>query len=384
MYEYDDEEDLEESEWQRVALGALVGVGTLVLVSLFFIFPRDDDDGGVLAPAPTTGATVAAPTADDSPTGEDGDPDPTTAGGVDGEATNDTDATDDTAGGDGADGGPDTTADALSAGDDTLSADDTADDASAPAEMSDDGTAGSADPTTDDDPTIDDPTTDDGADDEAATSEPTDATGDVDASSAPDDAGSTTQPPAPSTTSAPPPTEPAGPSYPTLPDGSPEPARLEYRPDVITMSGHVPSQDAANRLLVFTVANASDPDLPIDDSALTIDESVPSDVGVRIVDAASQFPEGSAQIGDQHGEEIHRTIDVLYGFDDVTVVAIGHVSADEEAAGPVDLAGQRASSVVRFMELHQIDPARVSARTATAADPQLGRQTDIMVYGLLT
>jgi len=192
---------------------------------------------------------------------------------------------------------------------------------------------------------------------------------------------------------------PAGPAapvevgYPTLPDGSPVPVLAIYDGQLITLSGAVPSEAAAQRLQVLAIANSSVPGAEVV-SFLTIEPSVPVGVGVRVVEMNSaRFPEGSPVVSIEHGAQLDRIVAVMTSLPHVTVDVIGHSDQRGDEATNFQLSADRARAAADYVASRGVDPARLSSRGAgesdlltlnnDAAALALNRRTELVFFGLL-
>jgi outer membrane protein OmpA-like peptidoglycan-associated protein len=199
-----------------------------------------------------------------------------------------------------------------------------------------------------------------------------------------------------STSSAPSSSAPASTAAPapvaTQPDGSPQPVLAVFDGATITLSGAVPTREAADRLTQLALANSQTAATVLD--RLTIDPTVPLGIGVRVVEMASpRFPEGSAEIVREHAVELDRVANVLKALPNVTVMVIGH--ADQRGAEDANflVSEDRARAVVRYLVATGIAPSRLASRAVGETDLltlgedasalALNRRTEFVFYGLL-
>ncbi len=183
-------------------------------------------------------------------------------------------------------------------------------------------------------------------------------------------------------------------SYPTLPDGSPVPVLAVFDTETITISGVVRSEDAAVRLALLAIANSKFPEAEVVNT-MTVDPTIPSNVGVRVIEMNSvRFPESSAELLPEHRGEIDRAAEILRLFPNVSVLVIGHADQRGSAETNFVISEERARSVSTYFVETGIDPSRVSSRAvgeldllALDDDAQsfaLNRRTEFVFYGLLT
>ena len=178
----------------------------------------------------------------------------------------------------------------------------------------------------------------------------------------------------------------------TLPDGSAAPVAAIFDVDTITLAGAVPTRAAADRLVMLAQANSKTHAAVID--LLTIDPSVPSSVGVRVVElTSSRFPAGEAQITLAHAAELLRMVAVMNALPNVTVMVVGHADQIGSDTDNYTLSEARAQAVVQLMIDSGIAPQRLSARAVGESDLlsldddqaalALNRRTEFVVYGAL-
>jgi OOP family OmpA-OmpF porin len=178
-----------------------------------------------------------------------------------------------------------------------------------------------------------------------------------------------------------------------MPDGTPEPVIAIFDDDRITLSGAVPSQQAAEALVGLALANSQFPDIPVD-NRLTVNPSVPVGVGVRVLELNSvRFDEGSAEIAPEHALQFDRVAGVMNLFPNTTVVVVGHADQRGSDATNLVLAQRRADAVVGYLASLGIDGSRLSARSVGEADLltvdddeaslALNRRTEFIINGLL-
>jgi outer membrane protein OmpA-like peptidoglycan-associated protein len=188
------------------------------------------------------------------------------------------------------------------------------------------------------------------------------------------------------------PTVPAGTPYPTELDGSPRPVVLIYDTDTITLTGQVPTQAAADRLVALAVANSQTPGTVVNN--LVINPTVPIGVGVRVIELNSpRFPERSSTILPAHAAELDRVATVMNALPNLTVLVVGHADQRGSDVGNLAISDARAHAVVNYLIYVGISPSRLSARGVGASDLlaagddatslALNRRTEFIFYGLL-
>ena len=201
----------------------------------------------------------------------------------------------------------------------------------------------------------------------------------------------TTEPPTAAPTTAAATTPPA----PTNPDGTPAWVTAIYDTNSITLNGQVPDADAKAKLETLAVANARDDtqrSQVIDN--LTINPSVPRDVGARVVELTStRFPDGSATVTLPQAAELNRVVNVMNLLPNISALVIGHADQRGSEVSNYVLSKQRADAVVAYMVSQGIDPARLSSRAVgendlltlgdDAAALALNKRTEFVLFGLL-
>jgi outer membrane protein OmpA-like peptidoglycan-associated protein len=225
------------------------------------------------------------------------------------------------------------------------------------------------------------PTTTGGSEAAASTTELTEAPPTT-AATPPTEAPTTTAAP---TTVAPPPTN---------PDGTPAWVVAIYDETSITLNGAVPDAASKQKLQDLAVANAKPGQAATVNNNLTINPSVPRDVGARVVELTSaRFDDGSAVIQPAHGAELDRVANVMNLLPNVTALVIGHADQRGSEVSNYVLSKDRADAVVDYLVQQGIDPSRLSARAVgesdllslnnDAAALALNKRTEFVLFGLL-
>jgi len=162
--------------------------------------------------------------------------------------------------------------------------------------------------------------------------------------------------------------------------------------DLITLSGTVPSQAAADRLGSLALANSKTPASLV--KFLTIDPNVPKSLGVRVIELTSaRFPENSAVILPDHALEFDRVATVMQALPNVTALVIGHADQRGSPADNFAISDARARATVSYLVGKGIDPDRLSSRAVGETDLlavnndatalALNRRTEFVFYGLI-
>jgi outer membrane protein OmpA-like peptidoglycan-associated protein len=178
----------------------------------------------------------------------------------------------------------------------------------------------------------------------------------------------------------------------TLPDGRPVPATIVFADDQVTLSGAVPSAEAADRLAAF----ATDYRLtaaPVVNE-LTIDPTVPASGGVRVVEFNSiNFVGDDNVISPEHAQQIERVVAAMEADPQVTVHVVGNTDQQGDETRNFVVSQRRAEAVVGYLVSEGIDPARLTTQPAGATNPlrtdatpeadAINRRVDFVFYGLL-
>ena len=178
-----------------------------------------------------------------------------------------------------------------------------------------------------------------------------------------------------------------------MPDGTPEPVVAVFDRDRITLTGAVPSDQAADTLVALAIANSQFPDASVD-SRLTVNPSVPIGLGVRVLELNSaRFPEGSAEVLPDHARQLDRIVTVMTLLPHVTVQVVGHADQRGGDESNLVLSQRRAEAVVAYLVGAGIEGDRLSARAVGEADLlstgddavslELNRRTEFIFVGLL-
>jgi outer membrane protein OmpA-like peptidoglycan-associated protein len=180
--------------------------------------------------------------------------------------------------------------------------------------------------------------------------------------------------------------------YPAAPDGTPLPIIATYDVGTVTLTGHVPGAAARDRLIALAGANSQDEAEVVD--RLIVNEHVPANVGVRVIETNSpRFPEGDARITPEHAAQLDRVATIMQALPHVTVLVIGHADQRGDEAANLALSNDRARAVVDYLVYLGVEPTRVAAKAAgesnllTLDDDDaalaLNRRTEFVFSGIL-
>jgi outer membrane protein OmpA-like peptidoglycan-associated protein len=180
--------------------------------------------------------------------------------------------------------------------------------------------------------------------------------------------------------------------YPAAPDGSPLPIIATYDVGTVTLTGHVPSEAAHDRLVALAAANSQDDAEVID--RLVVNEHVPPNVGVRVIEMNSpRFPEGEATISAEHAAQLDRVAAILHALPNVSVLVVGHADQRGNADTNLALSDERARAVVDYLVYLGVEPTRIASRAAGESDLltldddetalALNRRTEFVFSGIL-
>lgn len=194
----------------------------------------------------------------------------------------------------------------------------------------------------------------------------------------------------PTSAAATPPAE--APTYATLPDGTPAPVIAVFGVDSNTLTGNVPDQAAKDKLNGLMIAYSKNP-VPVN-NLLTIDPTVPRNIGVRVVELTSaRFEPNSAKVEGVHALELDRIVSVMDAIPNITALVIGHADQIGSDAQNFKISAERATAVVNYLVGKGVAPSRLSSRAVgdtdlltlndDAASLALNRRTEIVFYGLL-
>lgn len=151
-------------------------------------------------------------------------------------------------------------------------------------------------------------------------------------------------------------------------DGRPAPVQAVFAPGLITLSGALPSEEAADHLEALARANSTSPGALVS-RFLTIDPSLPTDIDVRVIELDSvRFGAGSDVVSADHAAQLDRVAVVLDALPQVDVLVIGHSDQRGDEAANYRLSVERAQSVVDHLVSRGVEPSRLSARAVGEAD----------------
>ena len=106
----------------------------------------------------------------------------------------------------------------------------------------------------------------------------------------------------------------------TLPDGRPVSAAIAFADDQVTLTGTVPTEEAATRLAAFAADYRLTP-VPVVNSVPTVDPSTPASGGVRIVEFNSINFVGDEVviILEEHAQQIDRVVVAMQTYPEATL-----------------------------------------------------------------
>ena len=176
----------------------------------------------------------------------------------------------------------------------------------------------------------------------------------------------------------------------TLPDGDAVPVEIQLSSSGVVLTGAVPSQQAADRLVFIGETIRLTPGPTVND--LTFNPAVPESGAVRVVERnAIVFNEGSHTA---HARQIDRFVEILNTFPQVTVEITAHADQRNDAERNQAISNERAQAVAAYVVSRGIEPNRVSALGAGESDPlivaetdeahSVNRRVDFMFTGLLS
>ncbi len=180
--------------------------------------------------------------------------------------------------------------------------------------------------------------------------------------------------------------------YPAAADGTPLPIVATYDIGTVTLTGHVPSDAARERLIALARANSQDDAEVID--RLIVNERVPVNVGVRVIEKQSpRFPEGDAVITAEHAQQLDRVGGIMQALPNVNALVIGHADQRGDEAVNFELSNDRARAVLDYLVYLGVAPTRLSVQAAGETDLltldddsaalALNRRTEFVFYGIL-
>ena len=165
-----------------------------------------------------------------------------------------------------------------------------------------------------------------------------------------------------------------------------------FTDDQITLTGAVPSDAAASRLLALVLDYRLTPASVV--NTLTIDPDVPTDAGVRIVELNSiHFVDDTDTITPEHAEQLDRIVAYMNEFPDAQVHVVGNTDLRGGETRNFVVSQRRAEAVVEYLVAQGIDPVRLTTQPAGESNPisteasatadALNRRTDYVIFGLL-
>jgi outer membrane protein OmpA-like peptidoglycan-associated protein len=178
----------------------------------------------------------------------------------------------------------------------------------------------------------------------------------------------------------------------TLPDGRPVAATIVFADDQVTLTGAVPSAEAADRLTAFATDYRLAP-VPVVNE-LTIDPTTPTSGGVRVVELnAVNFNSGEEVINPEQAEQLQRVVAAMETYPQATVHVVGNTDLWGDETGNLAISQRRADAVVASLVGDGIDPARLTTQPAGESNPlrtdataeadAINRRVELVFYGLL-
>ncbi len=160
----------------------------------------------------------------------------------------------------------------------------------------------------------------------------------------------------------------------------------------VTLTGAVPSQAAANRLVSFAEDFRLTPAPVINN--LTIDPDAPPSGGIRVVELNSvHFVGDSEVITPDQARQLDRIVVVMTTSPHVVLHVVGNTDQSGEPTRNYVISQRRAQSVVDYLVNQGIDRSRLTTQPAGASNPlslentleadSINRRTDFVFYGLL-
>ena len=178
----------------------------------------------------------------------------------------------------------------------------------------------------------------------------------------------------------------------TLPDGRPVPATIVFADDQVTLTGAVPSAEAADRLTAFATDFRLTPAPVV--NQLTIDPTTPTSGGVRFVELNSvNFNSGDEVITPEHAQQLDRVVAAMEASPRATVHVVGNTDLQGDETRNLVVSQRRADAVVAYLVGEGVDPARLTTQPAGESNPlrtdataeadAINRRVELVFYGLL-
>lgn len=165
-----------------------------------------------------------------------------------------------------------------------------------------------------------------------------------------------------------------------------------FEDDQITLTGVVPSQAAADRLVDFAVHYCLTP-APVVNN-LTIDPDAPVAGGIRVVEYNSvHFVDDTEIISTEQATQLDRIVAMMNALPNLTVHVVGNTDQEGDETRNFVISQRRADAVVNYLVERGIDRSRLTTQPAGESNPlideatdeanALNRRTDFVFYGLL-
>jgi outer membrane protein OmpA-like peptidoglycan-associated protein len=160
----------------------------------------------------------------------------------------------------------------------------------------------------------------------------------------------------------------------------------------ITLSGAVPSEETADRLVAFAADYRLSP-APVVNN-LTIDPDAPVSGGLRVIELNSvNFVSDSDVITVDHARQLDRIVTAMTSFPNATVHVVGNTDQQGDETRNLVVSQRRAEAVVDYLVSQGIDRARLTTQPAGESNPldselteeasAVNRRTEFVFYGLL-
>ena len=165
-----------------------------------------------------------------------------------------------------------------------------------------------------------------------------------------------------------------------------------FTDDQITLTGSVPSDAAADRLLALAQSFGLTPASIVDN--LTIDPDAPVDAGVRVVEHNSvHFVGDTDTITPEHAQQLDRIVVLMTAFPNLRVHVVGNTDQQGEETRNFVISQRRAEAIANYLVLHGVDVERLTTQPAGESNPlstelnpaadALNRRTDYVIFGIL-
>ncbi len=183
-----------------------------------------------------------------------------------------------------------------------------------------------------------------------------------------------------------------GPTESTLPDGRPVSVVAVFGNDLITLTGSVPTQAAADELVAFADDFRLTPATVVNN--LVVDPDVPVAGGIRIVELDSvHFVDDSDVITSGQARQLDRIVMLMTASPNLTLHVVGNTELSDEPTRNYVISQRRAESVVEYLVSHGIARSRLTTEPAGESNPlsllataeanSINSRTDFVFYGIV-